>query len=265
MHTLRKFVALLLLATCTLGARQQVVTGHNRQVGAPPCPAPTTTHRWNFQTANITCTGGCTNGNAITSANDVAGGGMPLGPTGSAPTPVFESNQINSLPAALYNAASSQSLIFTGVGGGASTPGTGTWTFYAVIRGQTGGSSNVFDIVAPGTTANLQWFVQSNTIGLNWRQNAVIIAGSSYTDNVWGTYAYTFDFTANTGTVYKCSAGTCSVTGSGSHTPPGGAFQPVANIGGPDYFTGYIAEVGWRPSSGSLADIGTYSLCKYGI
>lgn len=262
MNTLRKFVALLLLVPCALGERQQVVTGHNRQVGAPPCVVPTLVSKWStFDPAN-TCGGGCVNGAPIITQNDSIGGNTGTAITGSGTTPLFTSAQINGQPAWTFVQVNGPRISLSG-----NLANTGSITAYAVVKPNC--SANECALFAPTGGNGLEFGIDSsNRPFAAWINFATFATGSALSSSTWYTLVIEMNFGTSSATIFSCVAGTCSTVASGTNVQA--TQTPIAILGGfggigSHAFNGEIAEWGYRANIASLTDIATWSQCKYGI
>lgn len=250
------------LACVLLGVPQQysipTSTGANRNA-APTCTVPTVNSRWAaFSTLND-CGGTCVNGSAANTMADLGSGGMTATATSASgfAKAVYTTNVINGLPAFLFTPSNNDAFAVAGF------PNTGSMTIYMVLNTNNGGAASD-DLVSPNVGNGFEWYIGSNVVHVNLRQFSVVATGGSVSNSVWVTQAVTINFSSNAIVLYSCSGGTCSSTGTGTWT---NGTQVSANTigGGNGWYGGYIAELGYRNSITSMADIGAYSQCMYSI
>jgi hypothetical protein len=251
-----KTFAILLMFLLTGQQMQQAIVNTKPPVVAS-CTAPTTTNRWAaFNPAND-CGGTCTNGSAMNTMADLSGSNTATAQ--SAPTfakPVYNTGLVNGLPGVTFTQTNNDWFSL-----GSGLANTGSITLYMVFS--TTNSSSTQDFASPQTGNGLEWYVASGAVHANAKTFSVIANGGGVSNNTWTAQAITANF-AGTVTLYSCSAGACTSTGSGTWSL--GTQSAINAFGGNNaFFSGAIAELGYRNSITSMSDIATYVQCKYGI
>ena len=262
MKELRIFCAIFLFPLLASGAGKQVITGHNRQVGAVACVVPTVSHRWAVYDAGTTCTSGCTNGHAITGIIDIGTLANQAMSTASG-TNTYNASVVNSLPASQFDGSSwyaSGSWLNTGT----------TNTYYAVYSNLTNGSSTT-TLIGSSFSGGAEILIGTGSAP---RRDAVAVHNQGISAIVAGSTAYNYSSgfvtivaqqIAGAWTTYRCQSGTCSALDTGT----GGPIQPDSLIGKGSSFASanmQFAEIGVDVGAAtSLSVIGAWSQCKYGI
>lgn len=225
--------------------------------GSSSCTPPSMTYRWVVDNASNTCNGGsaCTNGAGIdTLVSTATANNATQGTAGN--RPLFSTaTTLNGHATAQFTASSSQTL------GLASGIGVTAYTIYAVIE-PTGTGNRAF---VGGATGELEYRINSsNHQELLYAFHASIGTGTAtFSGSSFVAIAETYDSTSGAYALYTCAGGTCTSDGTGTSAQP---ISPATSLGGnTDFFNGYIAEIGAANSILSVASIGTYVNCEYGL
>jgi hypothetical protein len=184
--------------------------------------------------------------------------------------PTYVTNDINSLPAIKFTAAN-----FTRFSGAQSTPTSGLFVVYSVwkisalcignpgcaIFGQDQSLTNGgFEYYITGTGTTYQQIIAKAGV------LQLALGTQNLAQSVYHATAMTYNFTTGAYALYNCSGGACTIDVSGTNLQ---SFTSYAGSIGADRFdgsfmNGNIAEVGIG-TSGSVAGIGAYIQCQYGI
>jgi hypothetical protein len=256
----------ILLAALLLLAPQYGVGSRNFQPPSTAVGPPTAyeTAQWPAY-GTLTCTGGCSAGNAITSMPDTVGTNGLVGAGSYAP--VYEPNIFGSLAGAEFSAASAMNLAFTDT-----IPNTaGIYSGWATIKPTTVSSG---DIVVGGGGYPLEWGLYDGHQFLNVAGtaalclgSATLVSGESY------TIGFTVNTTAGTCSLYIFSSGTYVVDGAASGLTIAFSAETISSIGGStatdSWFGGYWLDgglsIGAAWSTSALTAIAQWSLHNAGV
>jgi hypothetical protein len=166
----------------------------------------------------------------------------------------------------LFNGSTSNRFLSLTTG----LPQTGSVTWYSVIGPIAGAMQGPLIGGTGGTGGSLEWGIGlsgGSVASANSQSRTILISGGTHTisTTAFSTIAITYTYSSGALALYVCSAGTCVSDGTATTTAIFGnptISLGIAGVAGE--FNGYVAEWGYLNSS-SIAGIGAYSLCQYGI
>jgi hypothetical protein len=215
------------------------------------------TYDWWVDAAGTTV---ATNGSGVNNLAEIVASNAATQSTGGL-QPIYNTNQINTLPAMTYNGFTSNRVLTFGT----SIPITvTTYTFFAVVQPATSGASLAIIGGQPGAmeyrinSSLHQELLVAGVVSLGVGTATISTTSPTTVVGQWNSTSGAWAF-------FICSGGTCSSDGSG--TQAGALTQPTNLIGegdGGDSFNGIIAEVGFLNGT-STTGIGAYSLACYAI
>jgi hypothetical protein len=268
-----KRLSLMLLFTVAYSFAQGIggtagIGGKTGVGGGPSCSPPSLTYQWAAYslTGTNNCgsagTSSCTNGASVYTLTESIAGNNAVQAT-SANQPLFETNQINGLPAIESNGLSGVSAEYLPFS--MTIPDTANFTIYAMVKSSS--LSGYQTIISnDANTSSIEYGIPNAAhqyVRVNGYSSG--LGSATLSTGTWYTLALTFTYSTLAYNLYICSGGTCTSDGSG--TAGGSPSQPINSLFGPngdDSWNGYVAEWGYL-NSVSTSGIAAYSLCKYGI
>jgi hypothetical protein len=258
---MRYFLVVALLLATPMQNPGPAVTG--ALAAAAGCTAPTAyeTNEWPVF-GSITCTGGCSTGNAITLVPDIVGS-TNLTAAGGGNDPTFVSSAFGTLGAANFSSTVPQYFPFSSTFSLAST-----YSWWFTFQSTTNGTGQA---LTANTLGAFEYRINSS------RHQEILIEAVASLGAGTATFAsatkYTVGMTRNSSTgawtLYTFSGGASTVDASG--TTAGTFTQPqkyVGLAGGGEGFDGRILDGGYFAgswTSTALTAIAAYSLCKAGV
>lgn len=246
-----KIIAIFLILIQTTSGNNTTMGGKTTLSAFQSCAPPSGFTRWAAYDSTNVCSGGCSGSNIVTSLGNFGAGNVA--------TAAASSNYVASCTNSQPCINMPQFNLGTGI-----ASGTGTYTFYAMLQQQGGGS---FYALWGGTGTPIEIARCGNNSQNARVGNTSCTSGStSFTNGVWYTWVETLNMTSGAASFYVCSGGTCTSDGTGTLASTAST-NAVTQLGGPSRdiaWNGEVAEFGYEAGS-SITGIGNWSSCKYGI
>jgi hypothetical protein len=228
-----------------------------------PCVAPASDHSYQAWSSSNTCTGGCSNGNAVTTLYDVAGAGAKNMNIWSG-TGTYAASALNGYAAVKFNSTAylSGSLF-------ASTPTVGG--FWAVLKDADTSVNQVLFGAGNSSDSSPAFLIQSTTPIIVIQKSGISDIADSTTAISTSSYVVVAgDYNNSTGDyhLYICSGGACTDAGHGT-AATGKWTNSATQIIGYSHWAGYatmsFVESGIKNSVIDTTTLGHYAQCKYGL